>query len=260
MQLRIMTFNVLNGWNTTNIGNRDDLAASVILAARPDVLCLQEFDPCYRLAEKPLQELIAPHYVEIGTDKNSWNPIFYNWEKLRPVAYGEVDFEKGTCYNYPRGGTSRFRTIFYALLETLDGGNRFLTLNLHYDMCKEPELRFENQADESRQAVALAKTLAAQHGVDALLVTGDYNSRIDGVPCTYMLQNGFVDTHAVAEKRDDRGSCSRLGEPLWGDYSHAIDHVLYLGSRPMTVASYQTIDSIRDASDHAPVLVDLSLH
>lgn len=260
MQLRIMTFNVLNGWNTTQIGSRDDLAASVICSERPDVLCLQEFDPCYREAEQPLQELIAAHYTEVGDAHVSWNPIFYDHKILRPLAHGEVDFARGTSYNYPRGGTSRFRTVFYALLETLDGADRFLVLNLHYDMCKEEELRIANQADESRQAVALAGELMAKHGIDALFVTGDYNARIDGVPTTYMLENGFVDTHALANEADDRGSCSQLGKPLWGNYAHAIDHVLYLGSRPLTVHRYQTVDSIRDASDHAPVIVDLSLN
>ena len=205
MDLSIMTFNVLNGWNTNKIGERDDLAASVILQKTPDVLCLQEFDPCYRHAEHPLQELISSYYTEVGDTHISWNPIFYNRNRLRPVAFGEIPFERGTFYNYPGGGLSAFRTIFYALLEERSTAERFLVLNLHYDMCKDPNLRLENQADESRQAVALARQLMAQHGVDALFVTGDYNSRIDGVPCTYMLQNGFVDTHALAKERDDRG-------------------------------------------------------
>lgn len=259
MQLRIMTFNILNGWNTTKIGNRDDLAASVILSERPDVLCLQEFDPCYRLAQDPLQDLIAPCYAEVGEEKTTWNPVFYNPQKLRSVAHGEMLFDKGTVYNYPRGGTSHFRTVFYALLESLDGGDRFLVLNLHYDMCKDPRVCLENQADESRQAVALARELSTRYSVDALFVTGDYNARVEGVPCAYMLQNGFIDTHAVAKTRDDRGSCSQLGQPLWGDYSHAIDHIFYLGNRPLSVESYRTLDHIRDASDHAPVLVDLAL-
>ena len=259
MDLKIMTFNVLNGWNTTHIGKRDDLAAEVILTEHPDVLCLQEFDPCYRLAEDPLQELISTHYTEIGDAHTSWNPIFYDREKLRPVEYGEIPFDRGTVYDYPKGGRSGFRTIFYALLENIHNGMRFLVLNLHYDMCKESDERIKNQSDESRQAVELARSLSAQHDVDALLVTGDYNSRIDGTPCAYMLQNGFVDTHALAAVADDRASCSKLGEPLWGNYSHAIDHIFYLGKRPLNVASYRTIDSIRDASDHAPVLIELSL-
>ena len=100
----------------------------------------------------------------------------------------------------------------------------------------------------------------AKHGVDALFVTGDYNARMDGVPAVYMLKNGFVDTHALAAVADSRGSCSKLGEPLWGDYSHAIDHVLYLGKRALTVSRYRTVDNVRDASDHAPVIVDLSLN
>lgn len=259
MKLKIMTFNVLNGWNTTGIGVRDDLAADVILTESPDVLCLQEFDPCYRLAERPLQELIADRFEEAGEAHTTWNPIFYNRERLRLIAFGEEPFEKGTVYAYSQGGLSGFRTVFYALLEERESGERLLVLNLHYDMCKDPAVLAENQASESRQAVALAKRLMAEHAVQALLVTGDYNSRVGGVPCAYMLENGFVDTHAVALESDDCGSCSRLGEPLWGDYSHAIDHVFYAGTRKLTVQKYQTIDSIRDASDHAPVCVTLEL-
>ena len=53
MDLKIMTFNVLNGWNTTHIGERDDLAAEVILTEAPDVLCLQELDPCIAERKTP---------------------------------------------------------------------------------------------------------------------------------------------------------------------------------------------------------------
>lgn len=259
MDLKIMTFNVLNGWNTTKIGARDDLAASVILSQHPDVLCLQEFDPCYRSADLPLQELISAHYSEVGDAHTTWNPIFYDKEKLRPVSFGEVSFDKGTVYDYPRGGKSGFRTIFYALFENLLNGMRFLVLNLHYDMCRDSDALLANQADESRQAVALAKDLMAENKVSALFVTGDYNARIDGVPCVYMMENGFVDTHALAAEKDDSGSCSQLSKPLWGDYSHAIDHVLYLGESPITVLEYRTVDSIRDASDHAPIWIKLQL-
>lgn len=259
MELKIMTFNVLNGWNTTNIGQRDDLAAAVILEQRPDVLCLQEFDPCYRRAEQPLPELIAAHYSEVGDAHTTWNPIFYNKERLRPIVFGEVPFTQGTVYDYPCGGRSGFRTIFYALLEDLQSGARFFVLNLHYDMCRDPAVLQANQESESRQAVALAADLMTEHGIDALFVTGDYNARIDGAPCRYMLESGFVDTRALAARKDDSGSCSQLSKPLWGDYSQAIDHVLYLGKSPLTVSEYRTVDSIRDASDHAPVQVSLQL-
>ncbi|MBR6727141.1 MAG: hypothetical protein IKM08_03010 [Clostridia bacterium] len=220
---------------------------------------MQEFDPCYRMAERPLQELIAENYAEVGEAHTSWNPIFYDRRVLRPVAHGEVPFVRGTVYDYPKGGRSGFRTIFYALLEKIDNGRRFLVLNLHYDMCRDRDTLLENQADESRQAVALARELMADHGADALFVTGDYDSPVGGVPCVYMLENGFADTHALAAERDDRGSCSQLGEPLWGRYENAIDHVFYLGERQIEVLRYETVDSIRTASDHAPVCVMLRL-
>ena len=258
MDLKIMTFNVLNGWNTTKIGIRDDLAAEAIGKQSPDLLCLQEFDPCYRGAEQPLQQLIAPLYAEAG-EGSTWNPVFYRKDRLTLLSCGEVPFERGTTYPYPRGGISGFRTVFHVLLEDKTDGKRILVMNLHYDMCKDKEALLENQAHECRQAVALATALEEAATPDVTLVTGDYNARITGVPCVYMLENGFTDTHESALEKDDRGSCSPLGEPLWGNYSHAIDHVLYRARGPVTVLRYLTVDDIRAASDHSPVCVTLRL-
>ena len=260
MKMKIMTFNVLNGWNTTHIGERDDLAAAAILQQTPDVLCLQEFDPCYRMAEQPLQQMIAPLYVEAGEEHTTWNPIFYNKERVRLLAFGEERFEKGTEYNYPKGGRSGFRTVCHALLEDVESATRFLLLNLRYDTSKEWQTTVENQESESHQVLLLAKELMAKHSACALFVTGDYNAKIGGISCTRMLENGFLDTHALALEKDDKGTCSRLGEPLWGDYAKgAIDHVFYMGEGTPRVLAYETLEEFRAASDHAPVCVTVEL-
>ncbi len=261
MDLKIMTFNVLNGWSTSNIGKRDDLAASAILEHEPDIIGFQELDGNYRLAEDPLPKLISPKYSEAGAEHTSWNPIFYNTERLRVVACGEQAFEKGTVYDYPLGGISGFRTISYALLEDMSAMKKVLVFNLHYDMNKDWQTCLDNQAAESRQVLSLAKELLQKYEADALFVTGDYNSKISGVPCVSMLENGFVDTHALAEENDDMGSCARLGEALWGDYnSAAIDHVFYMGRAMLRVKKYETVDNIREASDHSPVCVTVEIN
>lgn len=262
MKLKIMSFNVLNGWSKTDIGIRDDLAASVVLSEMPDVIGFQEFDPCYRLADAPLQELIAEHYSEAGDAHTTWNPIFYNKERFRLLECGEIPFEKGTVYQYPRGGLSGFRTVSYALLEEISTKESLIHLNLHYDYnSKDASLTAENQLDESRQVIELSKELLKKHGTRALFVTGDYNSKVDGVPCAEMLTHGFVDTHAIAIEKDDKGSCTALGKALWGEYKNAaIDHVFFMGERELRVDKYETVDSIRDASDHAPVLVTVEIN
>ena len=262
MKLKIMTFNVLNGWNTENIGERDDIAANKILSFEPDVIGFQEMDDCYRHAQAPLGELIGDKYAEAGEAHVTWNPIFYKKDKFTCVTFGEEELEKGTSYDYPKGGRSRFRTVCYAVLEENDSRERFIILNLHYDYNgKSAELTSENQAHESAQVIALAESLIERCKADALFVTGDYNSRIGGVACVKMLEGGFVDTHALAEEKDDKGSCARLGEPLWGNYENAaIDHVFYMGKKELRVTKYQTVEDIRAASDHAPVLAAVKIN
>lgn len=261
MKLKIMTFNVLNGWNTVNIGVRDDLAASVVLQELPDVIGFQEFDTCYRLAENPLSKLISEYYEEAGDSHTTWNPIFYNRDKLSLIEFNEEFFKNGTVYEYPLGGHSWFRSVCYAWFEEKKSGKRFLLLNLHYDCnSKDQRIAIENQRNESEQVINLANYLLQKTGTRTLFVTGDYNSKINGMACLKMLQNGFVDTHALAKERDDTGSCAILGTPLGGNYADAaIDHVFYMGDDGLTVNKYLTVDSIRDASDHSPVLVTVEI-
>jgi endonuclease/exonuclease/phosphatase family metal-dependent hydrolase len=262
LNLKIMTFNVLNGWNTVNIGKRDDLAASVVFEERPDVIGFQEFDPCYRLAEETLSELIAERYEEAGDAHTTWNPIFYNKERFTLIESGEEKFRRGTVYDYPRGGRSGFRTVSFALLLEKGTGDRFILLNLHYDFnARDAALTAENQRDEGEQVVDLAVRLMKEHEVKALFVTGDYNAKISGASCVTMLEKGFIDTFPLAKERDDRGTCTKLSAPLWGNYENAaIDHVFYMGKRELRVNKYMTVESIRDASDHAPVLVTVEIN
>ena len=260
MRLKIMTYNLYNGWSLkkNKVGDRDDLAASVILSHMPDVIGFQEVDPCYRLADNPLDELLSEHYSEAGETHTTWNPIFYNRRTVRVLSYGEETFRDGTEYPYPRGGSSAFRTVSYALLEILASGERFWVLNLHYDCNKEPSVTRENQLSESAQILELSTDLLSRHPSEALFVTGDYNSTVGSTACRVMLENGFADTRTWATEKDDVGTCATLGSPLVGSYeSRAIDHVFCRSDRPLAVLSYQTIGNARDASDHAPVIVTL---
>lgn len=262
MKIKIMTFNVLNGWNTVNIGTRDDLAASVVLQELPDVIGFQEFDTCYRLAENPLPKLISEYYEEAGDSHTTWNPIFYNKRKFSLIEFNEEFFKSGTVYEYPLGGYSGFRSVCYALFEEKESGEKFLLLNLHYDLNgKDASITVKNQCDESEEVINLANHLLQKTGTKALFVTGDYNSKISGTACMKMLQNGFVDTHALAKKKDDIGSCAKIGAPLFGNYDeNAIDHVFYMGKNTLIVNKYLTVDSIRNASDHSPVLVTVEIN
>ncbi len=265
MNLKIMSFNVLNGWNTSNIGARDDLAAAKILEYLPDVIGFQEFDPFYREAEKPLPYLIASKYTEVNvTDASttadmSWNPIFYRTDRLTLQHYGSEVFRDGTFHqSYPYGGKSMFRTISWAIFEDKESKQSFIFVNTHYDFVGDAATMQYNQRSEANQLVELVRKLKATYSVETVFVTGDYNATTNGIPSKIMKDAGFADTWSIAANKDNVNSSGTLGEAVKGTYDNAIDHVFCMADS-VTVENYKTVTDIRAASDHCPIFVSLSV-
>ncbi len=258
-----MSFNVLDGWRTNEIGVRDDLCAAKVLEVHPDIIGFQEVDPFYREAIDPLPELLKDAYVEAPvthTDEIldlSWNPIFYDPNKLKLLECGSEAFEAGTVYQYMRGGLSKFRTVSWGVFELAEQQKRFLFINTHFDYNKDSKITQANQEDEAKQLLRLVDMLKNKYPVDAVFVVGDYNSRIDSVACVRLKEGGFLDTHDLAIESDDSNTCARIGESVVGPYAYAIDHVFAIGDS-ICVEKYTTITDIRDASDHCPIVVALS--
>lgn len=253
-ELEIMTFNVLNGWNTSNIGTRDDVTAEKILELMPDVIGLQEFDDYYRNAMgTSLIELISDHYDEAGADARSWNPIFYNKSTLELVECGHEDYDIGTSYDtYQYNGEkgSKFRTIAWALLRHKGSGKQVLVCNTHLDV--EEEMQPAQVTELQEKMTELKGTLA----FDAVLLMGDLNSNTSSATAQNLFEYGFQDTHELAEVKDNSHSCGKKGEAVTGTYRGAIDHIYCIGER-ITVSNYMTVTDIRDTSDHCPVVVEL---
>ena len=251
--LKIMSFNVLNGWSSANIGNRDDLTAEQILAFMPDVLCMQEFDKYYRHASgTPLSTLIADKYTESAPSVESWNPIFYNKDTLTLVTRGHKDYSEGTAYNYPGGGMSKFRTINWALFEHKETGKQFLVFNTHLDI--EANL----QLIQVSELNALVSELRSLFGLNDIFLTGDLNSKVSSDTAKGLFNFGFKDTHDIAAVKDDLDSENTQGAAITEKYASAIDHVYYI-SENVTVSEYKTVTDIRSVSDHCPICVTLKL-
>ncbi len=253
-ELKIMTFNVLNGWNTSNIGTRDDKTADKIFELMPDVMGFQEFDDYYRHASgTSLIEMISDHYAEAGEDAQSWNPIFYNKSTVELIQCGHVDYSVGTSYNtYVYNGQrgSKFRTIAWALLRHKASGRQFLVCNTHLDV--EEEKQPLQVAELQSKVTELRSTLDAS----AVFLLGDLNSNTSSNSAKSLFEYGFSDTHELAEVKDNSHSCGKQGEPVKGTYRGAIDHVYCIGDG-VTVSKYATVTDIRDTSDHCPVVVEL---
>lgn len=252
--VKLMSFNVLNGWGTYDIGNRDDLAADTILEYTPDVIGFQEFDDYYRNATgTALTSLISEKYAEVGADEESWNPIFYNVDTVAPVYYGFESYTEGTeSVNYPLG-TSEFRTYTWVVFEDIETRKQFLVFNTHLDTDS------TKQPSQCAELTAKITELMTQYGISNVFLLGDLNSNTSSDTATTLFDFGFTDTHAIAVTKDDLGTfASDVGVAITTTYASAIDHVYCIGKR-ITVSEYKTVTDIRDSSDHCPICVTLKV-
>ncbi len=274
MNLKIMSFNVRNGWSNAGadaVGPRDDLVATKILSQLPDVIGFQEFDAQYRNAQNPLPTLISAKYAEakvVETDATldmSWNPIFYNKERLSVIVCGSVAFTNGTEYTYPLGGNSKFRTISWAVFEDIETKQRFLFVNTHYDYTPDnTSTTASNQRAEVSQLSQLVTQKLTEYGLSTVFVTGDYNASSNWSAGAYCLMRngGWLDTRTIAAQKDNLpSSTAGVGSSVdtSKDYTQAIDHVMYKTQDEITVSKYQTVTDMPDASDHCAIFVDLTI-
>lgn len=298
--IKLMSFNVLNGWKPNcpvyrTMSERSRKAAEFIIGELPDILCLQEFDYYYRhdteLLAK-LQEEYAEADTKDETPAKSWNPIFYKKSKFKVIESGGFDFvangfepvstgnaDKDTyppkacnvsAYKYPpesnegRAGyeLSHFRTLSYAVLEDADG-NRFTVANTHYS------LRSWCQAEEVEFVAEMLSAVKKKYD-SPLLICGDFNSATHWGAGKLMLERGFLDTYDMAREKNDSSSChpsSSKGTsdetdvmPTGSYKTHAIDHIYT--DTALAVSSYQITvkEELLSVSDHCPTTIKFSLN
>lgn len=265
----IMSFNVLNVWNKNGTpGNRDDIAAAMVLGYLPDFIGLQEFDIGYRNAENGFISKISDMYAEVeiaGVEKDYiWNPIFYLKNKYTVVESGFVylpnETESHESANY-YGGTpdnkARFRSVVWAVLRDTDG-REFVVGNLHFSPGVGDIDISKLHPGEAEVAVRTIKQIAERYEGCVTLVTGDYNSTRNNSTggVAKMVASGFADTYDMAETRTDIKSNHDLGAaPSSGYKSGAIDHILTLNQLNVSAYMILTDSELLSISDHCPTLV-----
>ena len=98
--VKLMSFNVLNGWKPEcpvyrTMQTRSERAARLILEELPDILCLQEYDYYYR-HDGAFSALVEGEYAEADTrdetPAESWNPILYKRSAFLVIESGGYDF------------------------------------------------------------------------------------------------------------------------------------------------------------------------
>jgi endonuclease/exonuclease/phosphatase family metal-dependent hydrolase len=226
-ELRILTYNIHHGEGTDGVLDLDRIAA-IILAERPDIVCMQEVDRgCARTQGLDLPEEFAKRL---------------NME----YRFGpNLDFDGGQYGNctfsvFPITGSENFSLPFVeggerrgCLRTELDvNGQKIDVLNTHFDLL--PAARKEQAA----------KTVELCRDVPTILA-GDINDTPDG-PATAILLTHFRDSHSVA----------RVGE---SPVRRRIDFVLVSGPLNAVSSAFVATPVARVASDHLPYFARLAL-
>ena len=264
---RLITFNVLNVWNGTTPGARDDAAVKMIKAYMPDFICLQEFDIGYRNATNGLISQLSADYAEVvvsGVEQNYvWNPIFYDKDKYTVEESGFVYLPDHTTSNESQNyqatpdKTSRFRSLVWAVLKDKTTGEIFVIGNLHFSVTDGATV----QGGEAAVVINTIKGVAARYEGCTTLVAGDYNSNRQSstMGVGTMLSQGFYDTYDRAYHRNDYATAHTTGKaPSTGYLKNAIDHVLSL--QQLDVQAYLVLvdEEILSASDHSPTVIQFN--
>ena len=264
---KIISYNVLNVWNGSSAGVRDDATVRMIQGYAPDFVCLQEFDVGYRNSADGLIDCLSADYAEVnvdGVDKNEiWNPIFYDIDKYTVLETGWVYLPSVTSsnesgYNGFPNGKSRFRSLVWAVFEDKTTEEIFLIGNTH--------LSYENadevQVGEVSVISGKLKEIAAKYDGCVTLLSGDLNSsreNASGGVSTFINNHGFKDTYDAAHHRNNYHTTHTSGNlPIAGYMKNAIDHVLSLND--LDVQTYLVLydSDILEASDHCPTVVQFT--
>ena len=264
---RLITFNVLNVWNGTTPGSRDDATVKMIKEYMPDFICLQEFDIGYRNASNGLISQLSEDYAEVivsGVEQNYvWNPIFYDKDKYTVEESGFVYLPDHTTSNESQNyqatpdKTSRFRSLVWAVLKDKTTGEVFVIGNLHFSYTDGAAV----QGGEAAVVINTVKEVAARYRGCTALVAGDYNSNRQSstMGIGTMLSHGFYDTYDSAYHRNDYATTHSTGRaPSTGYLKNAIDHVLSL--EKLDVQAYLVLvdEAILSASDHCPTVIQFN--
>lgn len=230
-QLRILTYNIHHGEGED--GNFDlPRIAGVILAARPDLVALQEVD------DQTTRSSGIDQAAELGR-LTGMHVVFGKAMDYAGGGYGEAilsryPIEKSRNHILPAGEGHEPRAAIEVVVGAGPGGSRVRFIGTHLDHTRDETDRI-NQA---REILHIFK----DDGIPMILA-GDLNAESDSETMR-ILYSEWSDTFT-----DDPQPTFPVENP-----QRRIDYVLYQPAAAWRVVGKEVIDE-RIASDHRPVLV-----
>lgn len=288
-ELRIIFHNVLAYAHPDREGDymgptlRWHIQAGLYADYLPDLLCLQEFNELPRDRTKNLKNrLTAMGYAEVPYQEinaeHGDTPIFYNPEKVELLKFGTLAYTTPNNDNERYGGIAKMTT--WGIFKDKTTGKCFVLFSAHLDHQDAADAN-ERRALEAIEILELidTKICVGEYAGLPVIIGGDintsYNREINKYGNTGALHNfeaaGFRDAQKTLDFADKINSYGGYpsydenkgymdpGTSTSGDSNASIDHCLYRGN--VTFHTFDILDHeyARKASDHLPLVVDITL-
>ena len=247
--LRVMTANILaQRWicgGRPYITVRAEIYAAVLAVYAPDFIGVQETDD-------PWNEFF-PYYLDILRDRYDLN---YGWTCNR---YGELSILTSIMYNkdkfslletdmqefsYMNSTKYKLRVLSSAVLENVEGNERYLVVNTHWSG------KQEDVYTQINAGIEVVDHYKEKYNIKNFFCTGDYNMHRYGFN-EYKEVTGYLDAKEVAEASGTlvNHNCG-IREGMY------IDHIFHTPG--LSVKRYETVDKnyTNVLSDHLPQYAD----
>ena len=234
---RVMSYN--DGDNSTT---RPHQVSAIINDYSPDLIGMQEV----QMIHLHIYEATFPGYKTVYFDTNDHYhigpPILYKAARFELVESGSQFLSDTPDVLFSMYEESDYtRNYIYAIFKDKLTGDKFVAVNTHLD--------YVESATYKQMKVLIELTRRFKDM--PIYYTGDWNTCDDTAPYKMMIDNNFIDSRLIADKREDASTC--------GDYviDFLFSSILYT-----TVEHYRVINKHEfsdTASDHYPILIDLKI-
>ena len=253
-QLRVMSYNIMHpDWSRVPVKGRDEIVADILRACMPDVAAIQEAGAKWHKALIPLlmdSGLYAPACRQSNADGYIYctTTFLYNPRTLCLEEEYILDLERKNAT----------RVLAVAVFESLRDGTRFVAANTHPAPREDADKYERNMAD----LASFILDLTRKYDGLPVIVMGDFNTPVQSeMYARFLRETGLSDARYEADTLV-RNCSTYIGYPSVPDEedtSACIDHIFV--SSGVGVRLFETVvgHRVQDASDHLPILADISL-
>ena len=219
-------------------GIREPLIADFIATYKPDSLGTQECEVFWRIR----LDVVLKGYkraMSVPSGVTTKNYIWYNPETLTKIDAGVFWLSETPDQESKGFGSDFYISCCWAIFEVKATGARYVHFNAHLDA-------YNADIREKEIEVLLERVQPFLDEGYAVLMTGDYNCKIDANPIKRVLETGFISSQLEAPKTSDLGTFNAFKDRSEREYTGPIDFIF--ANEFATPNEVEVIDKWPDAN------------